>query len=86
MEKDKELTNVAEYEKQNSSCPGSPNLEGQVTEVPPYHIASRSHKLQMVCLVSVAAIFSPLSANVYFPALGEVSRVSGKEPGQSCQS
>jgi len=30
----------------------------------------------MVCIVSLAAIFSPLSSNIYFPALGVISRVS----------
>jgi hypothetical protein len=52
------------------------NLEGQTNTLPPYHVFSRSRKLQMVCIVSLAAIFSPLSSNIYFPALGEISRVS----------
>lgn len=43
---------------------------------PPYHVFTRSRKLQMVCIVSLAAIFSPLSSNVYFPALGAISKVS----------
>lgn len=42
---------------------------------PPYHVFTRSRKKQMVYLVSFAALFSPLSSNIYFPALGEVSRV-----------
>ncbi|KAJ5099359.1 hypothetical protein N7532_006360 [Penicillium argentinense] len=50
------------------------NLEGKTTSLPPYHVFSRSRKLQMVCIVSLAAIFSPLSSNIYFPALGEISR------------
>ncbi|CAI7630401.1 unnamed protein product [Penicillium manginii] len=50
------------------------NLEGQTNTLPPYHVFSRSRKLQMVCIVSLAAIFSPLSSNIYFPALGEISR------------
>ncbi|KAJ5240920.1 uncharacterized protein N7469_002511, partial [Penicillium citrinum] len=53
---------------------GSINLEGQTTSPPPYHVFSRSRKLQIVCIVSLAAIFSPLSSNIYFPALGEISR------------
>ncbi|KAE8145243.1 MFS general substrate transporter [Aspergillus avenaceus] len=46
------------------------------TQAPPstaYHVFGRSRKLQMVLLVSMAAIFSPLSSNIYFPALEVVS-------------
>ncbi|EAW12522.1 uncharacterized protein ACLA_009450 [Aspergillus clavatus NRRL 1] len=57
-----------------SSSLVSPQLEGQYPEPPAYHVFSRSRKLQMVCIVSLAAIFSPLSSNIYFPALGDVSR------------
>lgn len=42
---------------------------------PPYHVFTRSRKLQIVCIVSLAAIFSPLSSNVYIPALGMISKV-----------
>lgn len=52
------------------------NLESQTPPPSPYHVFSRSRKLQMVCIVSLAAIFSPLSSNIYFPALGEITRVS----------
>lgn len=41
----------------------------------PYHIFSRGKKLRLICLVSFAALFSPLSSNIYFPALGAISRV-----------
>lgn len=40
-----------------------------------YHIFNRSKKLQIVYIVSAAAIFSPLSSNIYFPALGMISKV-----------
>lgn len=43
---------------------------------PPYHVFTRSRKLQIVCIVSLAAIFSPLSSSIYFPALGMISKVS----------
>ncbi|KAJ5689601.1 hypothetical protein N7462_003993 [Penicillium macrosclerotiorum] len=49
------------------------NLESQLPSPPPYHVFTRSQKLQMVCIVSLAAIFSPLSSNIYFPALGVIS-------------
>ncbi|KAJ9195427.1 hypothetical protein DTO271D3_841 [Paecilomyces variotii] len=41
---------------------------------PPYHVFTRARKKQMVYLVSIAALFSPLSSNIYFPALGEVAK------------
>jgi hypothetical protein len=51
------------------------NLESQIPKPPPYHVFSRSRKMQMVYIVSLAAIFSPLSSNIYFPALGLISKV-----------
>ena len=89
-EKDKELrvTEASVNSSLNSSPSLSPqddkslpstsssiNLESQVPSASPYHVFSRSQKVQMVCIVSLAAIFSPLSSNIYFPALGEISRV-----------
>ncbi|KAJ5381201.1 uncharacterized protein N7496_003629 [Penicillium cataractarum] len=50
------------------------NLESQIPSPPPYHVFSRSRKMQMVYIVSLAAIFSPLSSNIYFPALGLISK------------
>jgi len=55
----------------------SVKLESQASPAPQYHVFSRSRKLEMVCIVSLAAIFSPLSSNIYFPALGTISKVSG---------
>lgn len=60
----------------NISSPGSINLESQTSVSSTYHVFTRSRKLQMVCIVSLAAIFSPLSSNIYFPALGMISKVS----------
>ncbi|KAJ5826381.1 hypothetical protein N7474_003519 [Penicillium riverlandense] len=55
----------------------STKLESQVPLPPPYHVFTRYRKLQMVCIVSLAAIFSPLSSNIYFPALGTISKDLG---------
>jgi hypothetical protein len=41
----------------------------------PYHVFTRRKKKALVYLVSMAALFSPLSSNIYFPALGSMSRV-----------
>ena len=56
--------------------PDTPQLESQLPPPPAYHIFNRSRKLELVFIVSLAAIFSPLSSNIYFPALGDVSKVS----------
>ncbi|KAJ5536761.1 hypothetical protein N7513_009947 [Penicillium frequentans] len=58
----------------SSTSSSSFNLEKQDPPPPPYHVFTRSRKLQMVCIVSLAAIFSPLSSNIYFPALGTISK------------
>lgn len=42
---------------------------------PPYHVFTLAKKKQMVYIVSLAGLFSPLSSNIYFPALGQISRV-----------
>ena len=73
-----EVASVAVSPKHSSSNPSSvleDSLEAQQLSPPVYHIFSRSRKLEMVVIVSVAAIFSPLSSNIYFPALGAISRV-----------
>jgi len=57
-------------------------VESQCEQQHPYHVFTRVRKLQVVCIVSLAAIFSPLSSNIYFPALSAVSTVSGKKQFQ----
>ncbi|KAK2600014.1 hypothetical protein QQS21_005248 [Conoideocrella luteorostrata] len=39
----------------------------------PYHIFSRCQKWHLVYLVSIAGSFSPLSSNIYFPAIDTIS-------------
>lgn len=58
--------------------PVTPQLESQLPSPPAYHIFNRSRKLELVFIVSLAAIFSPLSSNIYSPTLGDVPRVSLK--------
>ena len=41
----------------------------------PYHALSRKSKKSLVYLVSLAAMFSPLSSNIYFPAMNTISEV-----------
>ncbi|KAL2013539.1 hypothetical protein VTN00DRAFT_1064 [Thermoascus crustaceus] len=52
----------------------SKDVESQAPPPPPYHVFNHARKRQMVYIVSVAALFSPLSSNIYFPALGRISR------------
>ncbi|KAH8810812.1 major facilitator superfamily domain-containing protein [Xylogone sp. PMI_703] len=40
---------------------------------PPYHIFTTSKKKQLVYIVSLAGLFSPLSSNIYFPALKQIA-------------
>ncbi|KAL5356158.1 major facilitator superfamily domain-containing protein [Aspergillus floccosus] len=49
------------------SAPASPKEE------PPYHILSKKQKWNLVIFVSMAGAFSPLSSNIYFPAIGTIS-------------
>lgn len=61
---------------EGSSSAFSPyNLEKQLPD-PPYHIFTLAKKKQLVYIVSLGGLFSPLSSNIYFPALGQISRVS----------
>ena len=41
----------------------------------PYHTFSTRKRVLLVCIVSVAGLFSPLSSNIYFPALDEIADV-----------
>ncbi|KAJ5576066.1 hypothetical protein N7535_002992 [Penicillium sp. DV-2018c] len=74
--------NLKPHDKKDISLPSTPaesilNLESQTKPEPPYHVFSRPRKLLIVCIVSFAAIFSPLSSNIYFPAIAEISHELG---------
>ena len=43
----------------------------------PYHILSNKQKWNLVIFVSLAASFSPLSSNIYFPAIDTISKDLG---------
>lgn len=55
-----------------SSAPLS--LQKTLPEVP-HHVFDHRQKRWMVYIVSFAGLFSPLSSNIYFPALGNIARV-----------
>jgi MFS family permease len=43
----------------------------------PYHILSKNQKWNLVIFVSLAGCFSPLSSNIYFPAIDTISNDLG---------
>ncbi|KAJ5192044.1 uncharacterized protein N7498_011029 [Penicillium cinerascens] len=43
----------------------------------PYHVLSNKQKWNLVIFVSLAASFSPLSSNIYFPAIDTISKDLG---------
>ncbi|KAJ5836330.1 Major facilitator superfamily domain general substrate transporter [Penicillium robsamsonii] len=69
--------NLSPRDEKDLSIPSTPaesiKLESQAPVSPSYHVFPRSRKLLMVIIVSLAAIFSPLSSNIYFPALTDVA-------------
>ncbi|KAK0631262.1 major facilitator superfamily domain-containing protein, partial [Immersiella caudata] len=48
-------------------------VEETTTKQEPYHVLTSRKKLQLVLIVSLAGLFSPLSSNIYFPALGAIA-------------
>jgi hypothetical protein len=70
-----EATPSPEVERVTSSACSLYSLDKPLPE-PPYHVFTLAKKKQLVYIVSAAAIFSPLSSNIYFPALGQISTVS----------
>ncbi|KAF7874959.1 hypothetical protein EAF04_002133 [Stromatinia cepivora] len=63
-------------EHQDSAVTSSANslyVVKKESEEPPYHIFSMAQKRQLVYIVSFAGLFSPLSSNIYFPSLKEIS-------------
>ncbi|PVH98443.1 MFS general substrate transporter [Periconia macrospinosa] len=57
--------------------PGRGNLdepisEGEISE-PPYSVYTRKEKWVIVALVALAGFYSPLPANIYFPAIPQLS-------------
>lgn len=51
----------------------SQELEAQQPPEPPFSILSPGEKRFVIVIASLAALFSPLSANIYYPALNTLS-------------
>ncbi|KAL4899017.1 hypothetical protein BDW74DRAFT_189560 [Aspergillus multicolor] len=61
-----------------SSLTPSADLDpGSAPAQEPYHILSKQQKWNLVIFVSLAGCFSPLSSNIYFPALATISKDLG---------
>lgn len=45
-------------------------------EEPPYHVFTKKEKWLVTVIIALAGLFSPLSSNIYFPALGAIANVS----------
>jgi len=68
-------TTAAEYDGKTDVEAGE--AEEKITNEEPYHVFTRRKKWQLVLIVSLAGLFSPLSSNIYFPALGAIAQVRG---------
>lgn len=71
----------------NSSSSSSLHSRDKALPERPYHVFTRAKKKELVYIVSLAGLFSPLSSNIYFPALGQiaiVSLVSLSSPVEAC--
>lgn len=51
-------------------------INERIRPEPPYHVLPHGKKKTMMYLAAIAGMFSSLSANIYFPALGQISTVS----------
>ncbi|KFZ06236.1 hypothetical protein V501_07604 [Pseudogymnoascus sp. VKM F-4519 (FW-2642)] len=49
-------------------------IHEKIRPEPPYHVFTHNKKKMLMYLAAAAGMFSSLSANIYFPALGQISR------------
>lgn len=66
-------TNCSETPCQSVTSDGGSERPLRRDAEPPHHTFSRRQKWHLVYLVSLAGCFSPLSSNIYFPALETIS-------------
>jgi hypothetical protein len=69
---------VADFEETRSEdeIPLQPISKDRSLPETPYHVFSTQQKRVLVYIVSLAGLFSPLSSNIYFPALNAIADVS----------
>ncbi|EXJ73450.1 uncharacterized protein A1O5_03210 [Cladophialophora psammophila CBS 110553] len=71
--------NTEEYQSQSSEPTGSSksSSEPSITKplpAAPYHVLEKRQKRVIVYLISMAAFFSPLSSNIYLPAVDQIAK------------
>ncbi|KAK3397523.1 major facilitator superfamily domain-containing protein [Sordaria brevicollis] len=49
------------------------NSQHSPGEEPPYHVFTKNEKWLVTVIIALAGLFSPLSSNIYFPALGAIA-------------
>lgn len=90
FEKDVIVTITAEplLAKPSSNLPGGKRrsslfrLKAAIENNAPYHVLPLRWKKYLIYIVSFAALFSPLSSNIYFPALNSIAQVrQSRNPG-----
>ena len=64
-------TSVKEIEDMNNH-----NIKRPPEEERPYHVFTKKEKWLVTIIIALAGLFSPLSSNIYFPALGAIANVS----------
>lgn len=68
---------MSDQEQRNEKYPpGHSYIEEKPLPETPYHVFTLAKKKKLVYIVSAAGIFSPLSSNIYFPALGRIATAS----------
>jgi hypothetical protein len=59
----------------SSSRSESSDVSCSDSEQEPYHVFSKQRKWFVIVIVALAAVFSGISSNIYFPALDQISSV-----------
>ncbi|KAK3328787.1 major facilitator superfamily domain-containing protein [Apodospora peruviana] len=72
---DEEYTPEPIYTERDESKKGFSQVSEEAVVEAPYHVFTRRQKWLLVYIVSLAGLFSPLSSNIYFPALGAIALV-----------
>ena len=65
---------MQELDRNNQDGAAEPELAEQVPSIPIYSVFSKAQKRSIISMVAIAGFFSPLSANIYFPALNPLGQ------------
>ena len=70
---DIDLEAAKEFQTPKEPVSSEPVIERTVSAGPPYSIFSHRAKTLIVIAASISTFFSPLTANIYFPALNTIA-------------